>query len=409
MLSHKKIQKQGNDDWIHCRNPDDLSTMASTSIPVGEEESPLGNSFLVGRELQQRDDGSGSDEQQPFFQSRFNIILCAVLFMLAVTGVFCMVVREHFRRQREHRQRESSAQLERDHELAQELQHALNNEVREQEKRRKCKERQNWYEVYLKPYTMVVRESDFVQSNTDEAQIPESPTRKTVDVLRLESFTTTESKWSERGVEKFADDGVESDLESSNTIAREQQQQDDNDSDDDSSSLTSNIYIRLPCQHMRIDGIASTRTTSVHDHFRTVDAHCAICLGGYRAGDKVSWSGLECQHAFHFDCILPWLGKGKKRCPICRNWFVPGTKIDDQKKAAEAATAAVVAEDDVDIAPTSETSEVIDQMSDEDIDSTAHEHIRGISPNLDAESPSSAPFPSQRTPLEGIRGDDEQV
>jgi len=76
----------------------------------------------------------------------------------------------------------------------------------------------------------------------------------------------------------------------------------------------------------------------------------------------------------------------------------------------EAAKVAVVAdENDPAIAPTSETSEIIDQMSDEDIDSTAHEHIRGISPNLDAESPSSAPFPSQRTPLEGIRGDDEQV
>eukprot|EP00538_Stauroneis_constricta_P003774 CAMPEP_0119559280 /NCGR_PEP_ID=MMETSP1352-20130426/12328_1 /TAXON_ID=265584 /ORGANISM="Stauroneis constricta, Strain CCMP1120" /LENGTH=80 /DNA_ID=CAMNT_0007606939 /DNA_START=21 /DNA_END=260 /DNA_ORIENTATION=+ len=80
---------------------------------------------------------------------------------------------------------------------------------------------------------MVVRVSDFVRSNADETQIPASPTRKTVDVLRLESFTATESKWSERGVDEFADNGVESDLESSNTIAREQQQQDDNDSDDD--------------------------------------------------------------------------------------------------------------------------------------------------------------------------------
>ena len=26
-----------------------------------------------------------------------------------------------------------------------------------------------------------------------------------------------------------------------------------------------------------------------------------------------------------------WLSKGKKRCPVCRHWFVPGSKIDDQK------------------------------------------------------------------------------
>jgi hypothetical protein len=68
---------------------------------------------------------------------------------------------------------------------------------------------------------------------------------------------------------------------------------------------------------------------------RAVDAHCAICVSGYEEGDTVVWSGLECRHAFHDQCILPWLAKGKKRCPICRHWFVPGAKIDDQKKALE--------------------------------------------------------------------------
>ena len=42
-------------------------------------------------------------------------------------------------------------------------------------------------------------------------------------------------------------------------------------------------------------------------------------------------TGLACSHAFHYECILPWLIKGKKRCPICRDWFVPGEKIEDQR------------------------------------------------------------------------------
>ena len=70
-----------------------------------------------------------------------------------------------------------------------------------------------------------------------------------------------------------------------------------------------------------------------HGHRRSVDADCAICVSQYEEGEKVVWSNLECKHAFHEECIMPWLAKGKKRCPICRHWFVPGTRIEDQKKA----------------------------------------------------------------------------
>ena len=66
---------------------------------------------------------------------------------------------------------------------------------------------------------------------------------------------------------------------------------------------------------------------------RCVDATCTFCLDEYEVGDHVVWSNLECQHVFHKECLMQWLSKGKKRCPICRHWFVPGTKIDDQKQS----------------------------------------------------------------------------
>lgn len=91
-----------------------------------------------------------------------------------------------------------------------------------------------------------------------------------------------------------------------------------NETDEDS-----HLHLRLPVRCKN----------GIH---RTVDAHCAICCSGYEEDDNVVWSGLECKHAFHNECILPWLSKGKKRCPICRHWFVPGARIDDQKKALEA-------------------------------------------------------------------------
>jgi len=64
---------------------------------------------------------------------------------------------------------------------------------------------------------------------------------------------------------------------------------------------------------------------------RCVDATCAFCLDDYEVGDEVVWSDLHCTHAFHKECLMQWLSKGKKRCPVCRHWFVPGSKIDDQK------------------------------------------------------------------------------
>ena len=67
---------------------------------------------------------------------------------------------------------------------------------------------------------------------------------------------------------------------------------------------------------------------------RVVDGSCAICICDYEVGSKVVQSPLEeCAHVFHEECVLQWLEKGKKRCPICRQWFVPGDKISDQMAA----------------------------------------------------------------------------
>lgn len=71
---------------------------------------------------------------------------------------------------------------------------------------------------------------------------------------------------------------------------------------------------------------------SVTGEPRYVDANCSICLLDYMVGDAVIRSTRrDCSHAFHDECILSWLSQGKKRCPICRNFFVPASKIDCKK------------------------------------------------------------------------------
>lgn len=48
---------------------------------------------------------------------------------------------------------------------------------------------------------------------------------------------------------------------------------------------------------------------------------CPICLEAYEVGDDIVWSKNEkCQHAFHLDCILEWLGENDG-CPMCREDF----------------------------------------------------------------------------------------
>lgn len=80
------------------------------------------------------------------------------------------------------------------------------------------------------------------------------------------------------------------------------------------------LQIRLP-----------PRVTGGND--RWVEGSCNICLKDYEVGSNVVWATHEgCPHVFHEDCLLTWLGRGKKRCPVCRQWFVPPVKVEDLKK-----------------------------------------------------------------------------
>jgi hypothetical protein len=92
--------------------------------------------------------------------------------------------------------------------------------------------------------------------------------------------------------------------------------------------------IRSSCARARADGsVSDSGGENIISRRRCVDGTCALCIDEYEEGDMVVWSDLQCSHAFHKECLMQWLSKGKKRCPICRHWFVPGAKIDDQKIA----------------------------------------------------------------------------
>jgi len=50
---------------------------------------------------------------------------------------------------------------------------------------------------------------------------------------------------------------------------------------------------------------------------------CSICMEEYKKGDMVCWSRkLACYHAFHTDCLEPWL-MHHDICPNCRSNILP--------------------------------------------------------------------------------------
>ena len=47
---------------------------------------------------------------------------------------------------------------------------------------------------------------------------------------------------------------------------------------------------------------------------------CAICLLDIKNVNDIP--ELDCNHKFHYDCILPWIENGNNTCPLCRNIIV---------------------------------------------------------------------------------------
>mmetsp|Transcript_18549 Transcript_18549/g.21127 ORF Transcript_18549/g.21127 Transcript_18549/m.21127 type:complete len:285 (-) Transcript_18549:88-942(-) len=72
--------------------------------------------------------------------------------------------------------------------------------------------------------------------------------------------------------------------------------------------------------HLYIPRLASKNKEVTHTKIPNC---CAICLCPYDVGDTIVWScNKTCNHAFHDECIVPWLVKQQNgECPCCRSQF----------------------------------------------------------------------------------------
>ncbi|KAG5449799.1 E3 ubiquitin-protein ligase rnf167 [Clonorchis sinensis] len=74
---------------------------------------------------------------------------------------------------------------------------------------------------------------------------------------------------------------------------------------------------RLSKRHLR--RLETKRFVKGQDPYET----CPICLEDYKEREKLRL--LPCHHAFHINCIDPWLLRNRRRCPVCnRTVDLPG-------------------------------------------------------------------------------------
>jgi len=316
--------------------------------------------------MDSEDEYSGSTGWN-FSEQRFGAFVFVVTGVVTVVLLIIIFLREVYWRKygvdicpnflSRRRPRRSDPNEEADRAMAEELQRQLNEEEREAERIAKRKERREWYEQYIKDFTMVAEKKDLFyahEATNDDTTTPSLETGDGVARLEHEKETPEDPRSFKKlvsSVSEISDEEVD-DIESGEAADNVCKPVACDESDEDA-----HLYLRLPVK-------------DAEGNLRTVDAHCAICFSEYEEGDKVVWSGLNCQHAFHDECILPWLAKGKKRCPICRHWFVPGAKIEDQKRELEERLRLASS------SSTTETSDETDNSQSEDNDNASQSNSR---------------------------------
>lgn len=68
------------------------------------------------------------------------------------------------------------------------------------------------------------------------------------------------------------------------------------------------------------------------------DGCCTICIEEYEEGDRLRI--LPCRHAFHSECIMPWLTERSPTCPLCKAEFEAVGGEEEEEGASEGGSSA---------------------------------------------------------------------
>jgi hypothetical protein len=65
----------------------------------------------------------------------------------------------------------------------------------------------------------------------------------------------------------------------------------------------------------------------------TLCTTCSICIDDFEAGERIRLLP-KCRHAFHTDCIMPWLTERQGCCPLCKTAVLDGDEEDSDTAVA---------------------------------------------------------------------------
>jgi hypothetical protein len=237
-------------------------------------------------------------------------------------------------------------------------------EIKEKRLEKQRIERRLWYAYYLKPYTTVLTAEHFMTDTKQDTRDIEEGLANDGQSAAADGKETIDMDASQNPTSSSPDELLDEALEPSSGVMWVVDSDDpappsttDKTPNKESISIPDNASTNnaMLCQPVQVgsmvpsedEGEYPTKSMTIWDAhdttFRKVEANCSICILDYEEGDTIVRSGADeeeeyCIHVFHMECMLQWLSHGRKRCPICRRWFVPAIRIKEQMKNAHVVT-----------------------------------------------------------------------
>ncbi len=94
------------------------------------------------------------------------------------------------------------------------------------------------------------------------------------------------------------------------------------------------------------ESIRSDEEHTVDDNYVTSCTTCSICIDEFEVGERLRLLP-RCKHAFHTDCIMPWLTERQGCCPLCKAKVIEREDSQDNiRDLTTEAEATIVSQDD---------------------------------------------------------------